>query len=96
LTTAEKQKKELKITVVDYETFSDYDYVPVAAHYFKNAMGEFVHLHSSDRLECQNWIDENYGPNKYKVIPSKIAKTKSKLESGGLSVYATATRSVKR
>lgn len=88
----EAKKKELKITVVDYDTFSDYDYVPVAAHYFKNAMGEFVHIHSSDRAECQAWIDENYGPNKYKVIPSKIAKTKSKLENGGYSACGTATR----
>lgn len=85
--------KELKVTVVDYETFTEYDYICQAAFYIKDALGNIIMLHSSKREECQAWVDENYPPKgKYKVIASRTTKTKSKLESGGQSVYATATR----
>jgi hypothetical protein len=89
---SEPKKRELKVSIVSYEEFSAYDYIPVAAYYFKNASGDFVCLHSSDRLECQSWTDENYSKNKYSVIPSKNSKPKSKLESGGLSCSGTSTR----
>lgn len=90
----EKKAKELKVTTVTYEDFTAYDYICQAAFYFKDALGQIHMLHSSKREECQAWVDLNYPPKgKYKVIPSREQKTKSKLESGGYSVTGTASRS---
>lgn len=84
--------KELKITVVTYEEFSDYLFQPPATYFFKNALGEIIFLHSSKREVCQQYIDDNYGVGKYKVIAAKTQKTKPKSESGELSCTGTATR----
>lgn len=85
--------KDVKTTIISFEEFSAYDYIPHAAFYFKDALGNIIMIHSSKRDVCQAWVDENYPPKgKYKVIAAKISKTKSKLESGGLSCRGTATR----
>lgn len=84
--------KDLKITTVTFEEFTDIDFIPPATFFFKDALGDIHFLHSSKREVCQEWVDEHYGKHKYKVIASKNQKTKSKLESGGLSCYGTATR----
>lgn len=88
---------DIKVTIVSFEDFTSYDYICQAAFYIKDALGQVVMLHSSKREECQAWVDLNYPPKgKYKVIASKVQKTKSKLESGGLSCYGTATRKGQR
>lgn len=87
-----EKKKELTITVVKIEEFSDPDFKPPSNWYFKNAMGDFVFVSTSKREVVQEYIDENYGKGKYKPIAVKDQKTKSKLESGLLSCYGTATR----
>lgn len=84
--------KEVKVTVVPYEEFADYEFEPPATFFFKNALGEVIFLHSSKREVCQAWVDEHYGEGKYKVIAAKVQRTKSKLESGELSCYGTQTR----
>jgi hypothetical protein len=90
--TSESKKKELRTSVVEYEDFIAYDYIPSAAFYVKTAL-QIIMLHSSKREECQEWVDLNYPPKgKYKVIATKNQVTKSKLESGGLSCTGTATR----
>lgn len=83
--------KDLKITTVTFEEFTDIDFIPPATFFFKDALGDIHFLHSSKREVCQEWVDKHYGKGKYKVIASKNQKTKSKLESGGQSVYATQT-----
>lgn len=93
----DNKQKELKVTTVSYQDFTAYDYICQAAFYFKDALGQIHMLHSSKREECQAWVDLNYPPKgKYKVIANKLQKTKSKLESGGLSCYGTATRKGQR
>lgn len=84
--------KELKITEVSYEEFTDIDFIPPSNWFFKDALGNFIFCHTSKREVVQEYINENYGVNKYKPIPTKDMKTKSKLENGGMSVVATATR----
>lgn len=84
--------KELKVTIVSYEEFSDYLFQPPATYFFKNALGEIIFLHSSKREVCQAYIDDHYGPGKYKVIAAKVQKTRPKSESGELSCTGTATR----
>lgn len=84
---------ELKTTVVTFEEASDIDFTPPSAYYFKNALGDLIFIHSRDRNKCQDYADEYTGvKGKYKIIAAKDVKTKSRLEGGGQSVIATATR----
>lgn len=87
-----EKNKELKITVVQIEEFSDPDFKPPSNWYFKNAMGEFVFVSTSKREVVQEYIDENYGKDKYKPIAVKDQKTKSRQEGGGLTCYGSNSR----
>lgn len=81
-----------KVTVVTYEQFSDYLFIPPATFFIQNAMGEYVFVHTSHREIAQEWVDKEYGKGKYTVKASKLQATKSKLESGGYSCTGTSTR----
>lgn len=86
-------EKELKITVVSYEDFTSIDFIPPSTWFFCNAMGEYIFIHTSKRSVAQDWIDEYSGvKGKYKAIPTKDQKTKSKLESNGYTCTGTHTR----
>ena len=86
-------KKELKITEVSFEDFTAIDFTPPSSFYFKTALGTLLFISTSDRNLAQAWCDEYSGvKGKYKIIVTRDVKTKSRMESGGLSVYATATR----
>lgn len=78
---------ELKTTVVSFEQFSGYDFIPPATFFIKNAMGEFVFIHTRDRAKAQAWVDENYGKGRYTVNASKLQKG-----SGDVTVRGVATR----
>lgn len=84
--------KEINTTTVTYEEFSDIDFIPVANFFFKNALGEFVFLHTGDRAKAQQWINEYYGTGRYTVVASKITKGKVKNESGEYTVKGVSTR----
>lgn len=84
--------KELKITVVDYDTFTDYLFIPPATFYIQNAMGEYIFVHTSSRAIAQEYIDSLYSKGRYTIVASKLQKTVSKSESGELSCRGTATR----
>lgn len=90
---SDKKAKEMKVTVVDYETFSDYLFVPVSTFFVRGATGDYYFFHTSKRAEAQKQADEMFGKNKYKVVASRLQKEKSKSESGALSCNGTATRS---
>ena len=60
--------------------------------YIINAMGDRVFFKTKDRATAQQAADELYGKGRYVVRTVKDMKTKSKLESGLLSCYGTATR----
>ena len=93
---AEAKQKELKITVVDYETFSDIEFSPPSTFVVRDAIGNYNFVHTSSREEAQRWSDERYGKGKYRVISTKLQKTKSKREDGGYSCTGTATRQVRK
>lgn len=82
----------VRITTVEFEQFSDYEFVPPATFFIQNASGDYVFIHTSKRELAQAWVDENYGKGRYTVKASKIQATKSKQENGGLSCTGTATR----
>lgn len=85
--------KEIQTITISYEQFTEYDHIPLGNYFFKNALGEIIYLKTGDRQAAQDWIDNYSGvKGKYKAIPSKTFKTKSKLESGGLSCTGSSTR----
>lgn len=86
------KEKELKVTTVTFEQFSGINFIPPANFYVRDAMNVYHFISTSDRLVAQRWIDDTFGPNKYNAVPSKVMKTKSKLESGGLSCTGTESR----
>lgn len=91
MTEAKKVKSMVTVTVT-YEQFTEWDFVPPGSYYIRDAIGDYIFLKTSKRNLAQDHIDEVYGKGKYRVIPSKDDKTKSKLESGGLSCTGTSTR----
>lgn len=88
----EDKKKDPKVTIVDYNTFTDYLFIPPSTFYIQNAMGEYWFIHTASRQVAQEFVDITYGKNRYTVVASKLQKTVSKSESGELSCRGTATR----
>ena len=64
--------------------------------YIINALSERIFFKTKDRAAAQQAADELYGKGRYVVRTVKDMKTKSKLESGLLSCYGTATRKGQR
>ena len=84
--------KEIRKTVVTYQQYTEYDFIDPATFFIVDAMQQYVYYHTSKRADAQEAVDNDYGKGRYTIKASKLQKTKSSLESGGLSVYATATR----
>lgn len=92
----EQKKKVVKTVRVTFEEFTDYDFIPCGSFFIRDATGDYLFFKTSDRQAAQQESNNLYGVSKYTVVAAKLDKTPSRLESGGLSVYATATRQVKR
>lgn len=60
--------------------------------YILDALGNRVYYLTRNRADAQRQADLDYGKGRYTIRAVKDQKTKSKLESGLQSVYATATR----
>ena len=84
--------KELKITVVDYNTFTDYEFIPPATFFVMDSLQNYHFIHTSDRKVAQDWCDDYFGKSKYTVKASKEQKSKSRMESGEYSASGTTTR----
>lgn len=80
-----------KITVVTYDEFSKWDFIPPATFYIKNAMGEYVFIHTAKRATAQEWVDNEYGKGRYSVNASRLQKGKP-LGEGSRPAFGTATR----
>lgn len=89
---SEKSVKTIKTVVVTYEDFSQWDFIPVGSFYIRMATGDYLFLKTSDRKAAQTFVNNEFGSGKYTVVPAKVQKTVSRLESGGLSCTGTATR----
>lgn len=81
---------KVRVTTVTHEVFTEYDFVPPATFYFRNASGDYIFIHTSKRALAQEWIIENYGKH-YTVVASKIQKGKP-LGEGSRPAYGTASR----
>ena len=72
---------------------ADDDFVPPSAYYFLPATGDVLFLKTRDRATAQELCDEWSGvKGKYVIRAIKNVKTKSKSESGEISVRGVATR----
>ena len=60
--------------------------------YILDALGNRVYYLTRNRADAQRQADLDYGKGRYTIRAVKDQKSKSKLESGGLSCYGTATR----
>lgn len=89
---SEKKVKEIKVSTITYEQYVDYEYVDVANYFIVSALQEYVYFHTNDRMLAQEKCNSMFGVGKYTVKASRITKTKSKSESGGLSATGTASR----
>ena len=87
-----KKEKDIKVTVVSFEEFSDYLFIPPATFYIVDAMQNYVYYHTSKREVAQQAVDNEYGKGRYTVKASKLQKTKSRMENGGVSCHGTASR----
>lgn len=83
-------KNGLRTTEITHEVFAEYDFVPLATFYFRNASGNYIFIHTSRRALAQEWINENYGKH-YTVVAAKLQKGKP-LTEGARPAYGTASR----
>jgi hypothetical protein len=81
----------IRITVVPYDEFADFDFEPPATFFTRSAMGDYYFYHSRDRALAQAACDEVFGKGRYTVNASKIQKGK-----GGLTCTGTQTRKGQR
>lgn len=86
------KEKDIKVSIITYEQYTDYEYIDVANYFIVSALQEYVYFHTNDRAAAQAKCNEMFGIGKYSVKASRITKTKSKSESGGLSATGTSTR----
>lgn len=77
--------KPIETVTISFEEFSEWDHIAYGSFYIRNAMGDVTYFKTSDRNKAQVCCDEMYGAKRYSVIPTKIMKTKSRLENGGYS-----------
>lgn len=77
----------VRITIVQYEQFVDFDFEPPATFYTRSAMGHYYYYHTRARAKAQEACDDVFGKGRYTVNASKIQKGK-----GGLTCTGTQTR----
>lgn len=83
----ESMDSKVRVTVVTFAEFSQYDFIPPATWFFKNSLGEYTFIHTRNRATAQDWVDEHYGKGRYTVNASKMQKGK-----GDVTCRGTATR----
>lgn len=86
------KEKEIKITIVDYATFTDYQFQAPSTFFIMSASQDYYFFHTSVRAEAQKAADDMFGQGKYMVKASKLQKTKVKNEAGIYTVTGTSTR----
>lgn len=80
-----------RITVVGFEEFSNYEFIPPATFFVQNAVGHYIFIHTAKRSVAQEWVDNEYGKGRYTVKASKLQKGKE-LGEHSKPAFGTATR----
>jgi len=87
-----KDLDKIKTTIVSYEEFSDYMFIPPATYYIMDSMQNYFFIHTSDRQAAQQVVNEKYGENRYTVVAAKITKGRIKNEAGIYTCTGVSTR----
>lgn len=66
---------KMKVTEVSFSEFEDDEFESPSTFYIRTATN-YLFLHSRDRHKCQEWVDNEYGKNKYIVRASKLTQPK--------------------
>ena len=85
--TVEKKPKEIKVSVVTHEEFTDYEFQPPSSFFIMDSMQNYIFYHTRSRAAAQQKVDEEFGKGRYKVIASKLEKG-----SGEYTVRGTQSR----
>ncbi|QHZ60004.1 hypothetical protein PJKIFABJ_00049 [Pseudomonas phage PE09] len=80
-----------KVTVVSYADFAKWEFIPPATFFIKDAMGDYIFVHTAKRAVAQEWIDKEYGKGRYSVNTSRLQKGKP-LGEDSKPAFGTATR----
>lgn len=80
-----------KVTLVSYSEFAAWEFIPPATFFIKDAMGDYVFVHTASRATAQEWVDNEYGKGRYSVNTSRLQKGKP-LGEGSKPAFGTATR----
>jgi len=85
--TVDKQK----VTVVSYADFAKWEFIPPATFFIKDAMGDYIFVHTAKRAVAQEWVDSEYGKGRYTVNTSRLQKG-APLGEDSKPAFGTATR----
>jgi hypothetical protein len=66
--------KETKTTIVNYADYADPEFKAPSRYYIKNAMGDYMFIHTRTRNEAQEWLNETHGKGFYTVRSYGISK----------------------
>src|SRR5437870_4789764 len=80
-----------KVTLVSYTEFAKWEFIPPATFFIKDAMGDYVFIHTAKRATAQEWVDTEYGKGRYSVNTSRLQKGKP-LGEDSKPAFGTATR----
>lgn len=64
--------KAIRITTVDFLTFTSLEFKPPTSYYVRNASGEYLFFHTRDRHLAQMEVDSLFGKGHYKINASRI------------------------
>lgn len=65
---------KVKTSIITYNEFVDDEFTKPSNYYYKNALGEFVFIHSRSREVAQQVCDDVCGKGQYKVNASRMSK----------------------
>lgn len=80
-----------KVTLVSYKEFAAREFIPPATFFIKDAMGDYVFVHTASRATAQEWVDTEYGKGRYSVNTSRLQKGRP-LGEDSKPAFGTATR----
>lgn len=88
----EPKKKEIEVVIVTYQDYTAYDFIEPGMFFVMSASQQYYFFKTGDRSKAQAKCNELFGDGFYTVKTSRNIKTKSSLESGGLSATGVNSR----
>lgn len=73
----------VKVTIVSYEEFTDYSFIPVSSFYVMDSLQRYFFVHTAKREVAQQVVNEYYGHTRYKIKASKLQKPKGTVTAVG-------------